>query len=233
MSSGEQASASTEKSDGRPARLATNSFAGYTEILQAIPLPLRIIALMLLLAFGALSALIAGTIANNRDPGDHYTFPILVLGTLGLCALAMGILYKAILNLPNPGGNLSLEPLAKPLEDSGTEEIQEEVEKHDDIIHFHTGHAAPDVWDRELRPVLSQASLYSVPSYYMDTELNVIDWNVAFGLVFQPILAKLRGRHVNYFIVCLDNRDEVYDKAREFTQQLKRGRVSTRRAPGT
>ncbi|MFN0021203.1 MAG: class I SAM-dependent methyltransferase [Pirellulaceae bacterium] len=225
MTSGELAPASTEKSDGRPARLATNSLAGYTEILQAIPLPLRIIALVLLLAFGALSALIAGAVVNSGKDGAANTYTILVIGTLVLCVLAMGILYKVILNLPSVVGNSTLEPLARPLEDSGTEEIQEEVEKHDDIFNFHTGHAAPDVWDRELRPVLSQASLYTVPTYYMDTELNVIDWNIAFGLVFQPILGKLRGRHVNYFIVCLDNRDEVYDKAREFTQQLKRGRL--------
>ena len=224
MSSVEHAPPAADKPDRSQKAPANTPLAGYLEILQAIPLPLRIIALLMLLVFAALSAVIALEASGSSQPNRL----VLIIGTLVLCGLAMGVMLKVALNTPGilqeAKSRVSVKGTKKTNE-PGTEEIQEEVKKHDDIVHFHQGHAAPDVWDRELRPVLGQANLYSVPTYYLDTELNVIDWNIAFELVFQPILGKLRGRHVNYFIVRLDNRDEVYDKARDFTQQSRQGRL--------
>jgi SAM-dependent methyltransferase len=81
----------------------------------------------------------------------------------------------------------------------------------------------PDEWYRLLRPVLYQASHYSVPTYYLNLNLTVIDWNVAFELVFRHILGKIRNKHVNMFINQLENKSDVFDRAREFTEKVRRG----------
>jgi SAM-dependent methyltransferase len=78
---------------------------------------------------------------------------------------------------------------------------------------------------QQLRLVLHQAQRYSTPTYYLDTHLSIIHWNVAFELIFQPILANIRRRHVNYFIAELANHDEVFDHARDFTEKVKDGQL--------
>src|SRR5260370_20268014 len=83
----------------------------------------------------------------------------------------------------------------------------------------------PDEWNRRLTPVLYHASHYSVPTYYLNLQLKVIDWNVAFELVFRDMLGKIRNRHVNYFINELDNKNEVFDHAREFTEKVRHGQL--------
>lgn len=77
----------------------------------------------------------------------------------------------------------------------------------------------------ELRSVLYQAPRYSTPTYFLDPHLAVVSWNVAFELIFKPILPSIRRRHVNYFIVELANQDEVIDHAREFTERVKDGQL--------
>jgi ubiquinone/menaquinone biosynthesis C-methylase UbiE len=71
-----------------------------------------------------------------------------------------------------------------------------------------------------MRPLLHQAAHYSVPMYYLDDKLNVIDWNIAFDLVFGDILHAIRGKHVLEFIARLTNHDEVFAHAREFSQDV-------------
>jgi len=80
-----------------------------------------------------------------------------------------------------------------------------------------------DEWNRLLRPVLYQASHYSVPTYYLNRKLQMIDWNVAFELVFRDILGKIRNKHVNYFIMEMRNKDQSLDHAREFTKKVRDG----------
>jgi len=77
----------------------------------------------------------------------------------------------------------------------------------------------------QLRSVLYQAPRYSTPTYYLDKHLSVIHWNVAFELIFRPILPRIRRRHVNYLIAELSNHDAVFDHAREFTQRVKEGQL--------
>jgi SAM-dependent methyltransferase len=72
----------------------------------------------------------------------------------------------------------------------------------------------------ELRSVLYQAPRYSTPTYFLDPHLAVVHWNVAFELIFQPILPAIRRHHVNHFIVELANQDEVFDHARVFTDKV-------------
>ena len=78
---------------------------------------------------------------------------------------------------------------------------------------------------QQLRLVLHQVPRYSTPTYYLDKHLSVIHWNVAFELIFKPILSKIRRRHVNYLIAELANHDAVFDHAREFTEKVKHGQL--------
>jgi SAM-dependent methyltransferase len=78
---------------------------------------------------------------------------------------------------------------------------------------------------QQLRPVLNQAARYSTPTYFLDKHLSIIHWNVAFELIFKPILPKIQRRHVNHFIAELANRDQVFDHARAFTQQVMQGEL--------
>ena len=59
----------------------------------------------------------------------------------------------------------------------------DDVTSYEDITGFDTEDPPPDVWYRKLRPVLHQATHYSVPTYFLDENLKVIDWNVAFELI--------------------------------------------------
>ena len=77
----------------------------------------------------------------------------------------------------------------------------------------------------QLRSVIYQAPRYSTPTYFLDPHLAVVQWNVAFELIFRPILSAIRRRHVNYFIVELANQNEVFDHAREFTERVKEGQL--------
>ncbi|HVP50395.1 MAG TPA: TIR domain-containing protein [Candidatus Bathyarchaeia archaeon] len=76
-----------------------------------------------------------------------------------------------------------------------------------------------------LRSVIYQTPRYSTPTYFLDSHLAVISWNVSFELIFKPILSAIRRHHVNYFIVELANQDEVFDHAREFTDKVKEGHL--------
>ena len=80
----------------------------------------------------------------------------------------------------------------------------------------------PDIdgWYRRLRPTLHQASYYTVPTYYLDPDLYILDYNVAFELIFQNLAGRLRGRHVNWFINRLQNIDAVFEHARQFTDRV-------------
>jgi len=103
------------------------------------------------------------------------------------------------------------------------EKVIEKGTEQGPILGMEASPPPPDEWYTELRPVLHQASHYTVPTYYLDLKLRVIDWNVAFELVFQEIIGKLRHKHVTWFIAQLDNRDEVFDHAREFTERVRQG----------
>jgi SAM-dependent methyltransferase len=96
------------------------------------------------------------------------------------------------------------------------------------VVDFELPPPSPDDQNRqlhELGSVIYQAPRYSTPTYFLDTHLAVVDWNVAFELIFEPILPSIRRRHVNNFIVELSNQNEVFDHAREFTEKVKEGQL--------
>src|SRR5262249_50833664 len=73
--------------------------------------------------------------------------------------------------------------------------------------------------------VMYQAPRYTTPTYFLDTHLAVVAWNVAFELIFRRILSKIRRQHVNNFIIELANQTEVFEHAREFTEKVKEGQL--------
>ena len=101
--------------------------------------------------------------------------------------------------------------------------IKERVIRYQDILGADAPMPSIDLWYTQLRPVLYQAAEYTVPTYYLDVDLNVIDWNVAFGMIFSDVAGRIRYQHVNYFIACLENDIEVFDHGRRFTERVLAG----------
>ena len=73
--------------------------------------------------------------------------------------------------------------------------------------------------------MLHQAIHYTVPTYYLDSNLMIVDWNLAFDLVFSRLGGALRDKHVLNFINELQNSDEVMEHAQQFTAQVNDGRI--------
>ena len=104
-------------------------------------------------------------------------------------------------------------------------EISQRVESAGDILGADTASPGLDLWYRQLRPLLHQTPNYSTPTYFLDANLNVIDWNIAFELLFSDITPTLQYRHVNELIARLANYDDVFDHGREFTRKVHEGRL--------
>jgi ubiquinone/menaquinone biosynthesis C-methylase UbiE len=78
-----------------------------------------------------------------------------------------------------------------------------------------------DTWYRRIRPSLHQASYYTVPTYYLDRDLYIVDYNIAFEVAFRTKAGKLRGKHVGFFIDILANANQVYEHGKQFTNRVK------------
>jgi len=89
-----------------------------------------------------------------------------------------------------------------------------------DVLYYGSSPPPADEWNKAIRPVLHQASYYSTPTYYLDPYLKIVDWNLAFDVVFSHLTGNLRMLHVNHFIAQLTNQEEVFQRAREFSQVL-------------
>jgi SAM-dependent methyltransferase len=77
-----------------------------------------------------------------------------------------------------------------------------------------------DRWYQDIHPTLHQAVFYTVPTYFLDRDLYVLDYNVAFEMIFSRAAKYLRGRHVNWFIAQLRNHDQVQKHGRQFTERV-------------
>ena len=103
--------------------------------------------------------------------------------------------------------------------------VEERLAKSPEIVGEEKPAPSAGAWYRDIRPVLHQAIHYTVPTYYLDVNLMVVDWNIAFELIFSRLGARLRNKHVKYFIAELENFDQVMDHAQEFTRQVLEGRI--------
>lgn len=91
------------------------------------------------------------------------------------------------------------------------------AEEHAEIIGAAKPPPPPDEWYTRLRPVLHQVAQYTSPTYYLDVNYHIVDWNIAFELVFSRITNVLRGKHVNWFIAQLANAEDVFAHAAQFS----------------
>lgn len=100
-------------------------------------------------------------------------------------------------------------------------QIDAEARRHTDVPFLDADPPLPDEWNSLVRPVLHQASQYMAPTYYLNSHLQVIDWNLCFDLIFEGIIGELRGRHVNWFIARLQNREAVFQHASAFPDRIE------------
>jgi SAM-dependent methyltransferase len=103
--------------------------------------------------------------------------------------------------------------------------IENLIETHSDIIGVDAPPPGLDTWYRVIRPVLHESTYYTTPTYYLDANLNIIDWNAAFELIFKDSTPHIRYQHVNAFIARLLNSGDVFDHAREFTGWVHNGHL--------
>jgi ubiquinone/menaquinone biosynthesis C-methylase UbiE len=100
---------------------------------------------------------------------------------------------------------------------------EQRMQTHEDILGAAAAPPGLDRWYAQLRPVIHQSASYTTPTYFLDTDLNILDWNIAFDLLFQEIAARLQYQHVNALIARLLNYDEVFTHARQFTEEVRKG----------
>ena len=183
-------------------------------IREAAKGPLGILALVTLVALA-----IAETIGvANRDIARVLIIAMTVLLGIVILSVTFIAIYQMILKKQSTA-------VLDPVTDSDKTQL---IRDHEDVIDAEKPALSHDDWTaqlQELRSVIYQAQRYSTPTYYLDTHLSVIHWNVAFDIIFKPILHKIRRKHVNYFIAELANHGEVFDHAREFTNAVKQGQL--------
>lgn len=199
--------------------------SNWDNIIRSVQTPVGLFALLILAIYAILFAVVF-TIQDTRIQG--------YMG-IGLVALLFVIVFVVALR-PEIFANfqplVSESPELNASDDqmdpsmSGDEPYADIVTAQGGSVLFATDTERPALgyWFHELRPCLHQAVHYSVPTYYLDTKLNVVDWNIAFELVFSDMIGHIRGKHVNWFIARLANQNQVFDHARRFTKNvLERG----------
>jgi 2-polyprenyl-3-methyl-5-hydroxy-6-metoxy-1,4-benzoquinol methylase len=183
---------------------------------------LALFALIVLVGEGSLSIIAALAPSDARGP-IFYT----MVGLLGTVISAVTLLGSKNPQILIWNRNSNSRPRA--LEVLNDHEKKEILELNKGAVEgADAPPLSPDKWTiqlHQLRSVLYQSSRYAAPAYYLDTNLNIIDWNVAFEVIFQRILHKIRMRHVNHFIAELMNAADVFDRARDFTEQSRRGEL--------
>lgn len=177
-------------------------------IIEVITDPIKLLALVALAVF---LVLIFGVV---RDRVSDSVFTILAGVLVLIVVAAVVVAFKR----PTTERKRERQRSDKFKQDSGPHRIQDDGRR--EILGAEKSRPELDTWYRKLRPTLHQASFYTVPTYYLDTDLNVLDYNIAFEIVFQEIAGKLRGKHVGWLIARLKNKLEVFEHGRVFTERV-------------
>jgi len=186
---------------------------GWTAIMGAVNTRFAYVALVTLVLE---TALVLGVFLSGIPDGLKY---IITIGSFGLLGL---MVFKVMGNQPFSDDRPKEPELTRPIASPSDSEVVELIANQGQEVLFVNEKKRPklDLWYDQMRPVLHQAAHYSVPMYYLDARLNVIDWNIAFEIVFGDLLQAIRGKHVVEFIARLANHDEVFAHARQFTQDV-------------
>jgi ubiquinone/menaquinone biosynthesis C-methylase UbiE len=187
--------------------------AGWTAIMGAVNSRFAFVALVTLVLE---SALVLGVFLSTIPDGLKY---MITAGSFGLLGL---MVYRVMGREPFPDGDGKRPSQVAQIAPPSDTEVVELIASQGQEVLFVKEQKRPklDLWYDQMRPVLHQAAHYSVPMYYLDVRLNVIDWNIAFEIVFGDLLQAIRGKHVVEFIARLANHDEVFAHARQFTQDV-------------
>jgi len=200
-------------------RRGRDNSSNWPKVIGAVNHTLGLYALIVLATEGGLGVLYATTSSGT---------PILV-AMLSLFALVVISVTVIALKRPEALWRQPTDSIPRKMSSLRDDEKQSLIDKNKTaVLNADAPALSPDGWTRqmqELRPLLGQASRYSMPAYFLDTDLNVIDWNVAFELIFKKILHKIRCRHVNHFIAELANCGDVFDHARDFTNKVQAGEL--------
>lgn len=196
-------------------------YTGMADLVRAAGSPLGIVALALIL-------LEAAGMTQILAEDDHEA---LVLAGMAVgFVLVLGIFVWILARTKTP---VSSEPRQNPPDvtrlDRPDEQSSEEnalaLSQKDKV--WPPVHVPPSVdsWRSVLVPLSSQALHYTTPTYFLDLDLNVIGWNAAFEIIFKQILEDIRDRHVNFFIARMKNKDEVFNRARDFTEEVREKQI--------
>ena len=155
--------------------------------------------------------------------GEDPNLGIIVTG-VACCISGVGCIHpdtaQKLVKLFRLTRNEESTPTPPPVPELDTEELEniaQKVERHGEIIGAVAEAPPPDEWYTRLRPVLHQVAQYTSPTYYLDVNYHIVDWNIAFELVFSRITNVLRGKHVNWLIAQLANAEEVFAHAQQFS----------------
>jgi ubiquinone/menaquinone biosynthesis C-methylase UbiE len=187
--------------------------AGWTAIIGAVNSRFAYVALVTLVLETMLIAVLFSSTVNT----------FLKCGITGASFGLLGLMvYKVMGTEPFPDSGRSRKKRRAPLDHPSKSEVAGMIATQEKEVLFASDKKRPklDLWYDRMRPVLHQAAHYSVPMYYLDDRLNIIDWNIAFEIVFGDLLQSIRGKHVVEFIARLTNHDEVFAHARQFTQEV-------------
>jgi ubiquinone/menaquinone biosynthesis C-methylase UbiE len=181
---------------------------------------LGFLTLIVLSIIGVLGVLIA----RNPSVSSAPFFAVIVL-LFGLAIMAAIVAVR----WPDALG-LQSRPMKVPVTDtkveSNTTVVEaERLKKSPTIVGEEASTPPTNVWYDDLRPVLHQAIQYTAPTYFLDNNLTLIDWNLAFELIFSRSLARIHGKHVKHFIVQLANYEEVIEHAQQFTKKVLKGKI--------
>lgn len=197
---------------------------GWATVIQVVQTPLGLFTLVILAVQALLSVLLM-TDALGKLASSYVAYGMVAL--LFLIVIMVSVIVIRRPELLTKRGVSETRPGSPDVEMApSTSEEDKEVaaivrEQGADVL-FSTETQRPTLgfWFRELRPFLHQAAHYTIPTYYLDTKLNVVDWNIAFEIVFGELVGQLRGKHVNWFIARLANHDDVFNHARGFTRDV-------------
>jgi ubiquinone/menaquinone biosynthesis C-methylase UbiE len=189
--------------------------------IKSVRTVLGFLTLIVLVVSTILGAMIAG--AGERDTTIPFVVMILLLFSLAVMVMVVAVRWPDALGLPRRPVKTLLNHAPDP---GGTTVLEAERLKKSPTIVGEEASAPPtNVWYDELRPVLHQAIHYTAPTYFLDTNLTLIDWNLAFELIFSRSLGRIHGKHVKHFIVQLANYDEVIEHAQQFTKKVIKGKI--------
>ena len=186
--------------------------------IKSVRTVLGFFTLIVLVVSGILAAIVARNPQEATAP--FYGMIVLLLG-LAVMVAVVAVRWPDALGIHN---RPSRAP-QKIAEEHGTVIEKKRLETSPKIVGEEAPAPATNVWYDELRPVLHQAIHYTSPTYFLDVNLTLIDWNLAFELIFSRSLARIHGKHVKHFIVQLANYDEVIEHAQQFTKKVIKGKI--------